>query len=618
MPRKRRHLSGDSADAEDVSSTVTKPRRTRPHALTRQERKKAAKPAQLIAYDFETTRIAVGTPRPLYLTAYGLAPEFQYQGAIRSIKHLREILTTRFLTDELRGAKFVAWNANAFDAYFIAAALLDTDEFILRPYLTKGNSLRGLKVMRKGEENAGASIKGWEFLDGMAMLGLAGTPLKKLLDTFAPDKRKLSEAIDFEREEFNPKNRAHCDYAMRDSEGLYYAMTRAQAILLDNFNQPLTVTMGNACIKIFKAHIPKGAAVHNLPAPLLDVVRSHVMRGGYCYCNARYQGPVWKYDLNQAYAAAMRSAPLPCGRAMHTTNGLHRYAKVYIARITATHQNNKIPFYYRTGLDRIESAFTLNRIDDTWITSIEVEQLKREGWKLTIHESWTWESAFNMRDYVDKLERIRADCEGGPSGPIGTVIKAVGNHSYGKTVEQLENTEFLIAASCPDGFAPYYADEFEPLPFVWWRFTDPREKDYHQPHIGAFIAAHVRMVVRRAALLNPDTWLYADTDCVVFSSDVTDQLDIDPKRYGAWKIEENGTPHLIIAKKIYFNEDTGKGHAKGLNVKRLTESDFRDWYAGNVPVQDQVQRNNFVAVMQGAEMYRLQRRRGTAVEATQR
>lgn len=619
MPRKRRHLSEDSSVVEDISSTVTKPRRNRPHALTRQERKRAAKPALLIAYDFETTRIAVGTPKPLYLTAFGLNPEFQYQGAIKSMRHLRQILETRFLTDELRGAKFVAWNANAFDAYFIAAALLDADDFILRPYLTKGNSLRGLKVMRKGEENLGATIKGWEFLDGMAMLGLAGTPLKKLLDTFAPEHRKLTEAIDFEREEFNPKNKAHCAYAMRDSEGLYYAMHRAQSILLDAFNQPLTVTMGNACIKIFKAHIPKGTAVHNLPQPLLEVIRSHVMRGGFCYCNARYQGPVWKYDLNQAYAAAMREATLPAGRAMHTRQGLHQYARIYIARVTAENPDNAIPFYYRTDTNgRIESAFTLHRIDDTWITSIEVEQLKREGWKITVHESWTWENTFNMRDYVDKLETIRTTCEGGPSGPIGTVIKAVGNHSYGKTVEQLENTEFLIAASCPDGFAAYYADGFEPLPHVWWRFTDPRDKDYHQPHIGAFITAHVRMVVRRAALIDPGSWLYADTDCVVFSSDVTDQLDIDPKRYGAWKLEESGTPHLIIAKKIYFNEATGKGHAKGLNVRRLTEKDFREWYAGNVPVQDQVQRNNFVSVMQGGEMYRLQTRKGTAVEAIQR
>jgi hypothetical protein len=102
---------------------------------------------------------------------------------------------------------------------------------------------------------------------------------------------------------------------------------------------------------------------------------------------------------------------------------------------------------------------------------------------------------------------------------------------------------------------------------------------------------------------------------VVFSSDVTALLDIDPKRYGAWKLEESGTHFRIIAKKVYQNVETGKGHAKGLNVKRLAPADYEAWFYGTPPTQEQIQRNNFVSVMQGAEMYRTQVRRGTAVEA---
>lgn len=221
-----------------------------------------------------------------------------------------------------------------------------------------------------------------------------------------------------------------------------------------------------------------------------------------------------------------------------------------------------------------------------------------------------------MKEYVDKLETVRTTCEGGPSGPIGTIIKAVGNHSYGKTVEQLENEEHLIAKECPPGYAAYYAseDDHDPIEHVWYRFTQPRAKDYHQPHVGAFITAHVRMVIRRAAMVAPQAWLYADTDCVVFSEDVTAKLDIDPKRYGAFKIEETGTEYKIIAKKVYQDVSTGKGHAKGLNVKRLSVHDFAEWYDGTPPVQEQVQRNNFVAVMNGAEMFRNQRRAGTSVD----
>ena len=600
------------------SSPVTVRARRKPQGMTRVTRKKAATASPMIAYDFETTRIRQGTPRPLYLTAYGENPDFSFDGAIRDMAHLRDILVTRFLTPELKGARFVAWNANNFDAYFVAAALLETDDYVLRPYLTKNNSLRGLKVILKGDEDKPFMTQaGWEFLDGMAMLGLAGTPLTHFLKTFAPEFGKLEGVINFETEEFNPRNKAHQAYAMRDSVGLYKALMAAQSIMLETFNQPLTVTLGNACIKIFKSHIPVGVTVKNLPDSALETVREFVMRGGFCFCKERYHGPVWKYDLNQAYAAAMRDAPLPCGAALHTQSGLHRYAKIYMAKVSASKPGNKIPFYYRTEINgRVQALFASTQMKHTWLTSIEVQQLKAEGWKIEIHESWTFENSFNMREYVDKLELIRTTCEGGPSGAIGTVMKAVGNHSYGKTVEQLENIEYLIAKNCPPDFAPYYADGFEPIDHVFFRFTDPRTKDYHQPHVGSFITAYVRMVVRRAALLNPEAWLYADTDCVVFSADVTGQLDVDPKRYGAWKIEEAGTVYRIIAKKVYQNTETLKGNAKGLNVKKLKPQDFVDWYEGTPPVQDQVQRQNFVKVMAGAEMFRSQTRHGTSVEKT--
>lgn len=579
----------------------------------------------MIAYDFETTRIKAGTPRPLYITAYGEGRDaLHLESDIRDFGHLTNILKTYFLTEEFKGVKFVAWNANNFDAYFIAAALLACDEYVMRPYLTRSNSLRGLRVIHRDDiQNERAT--GWEFLDGMAMLGLVGVSLEKFLDNFAPNHKKLKGTIDFEKEEFDSTNPDHRAYAMRDSIGLFHGMEKAQSILMEHFEQPLAVTMGGACIKIFKSYIPLGVIVNTPKDECVSLVRDYVMRGGYCYCVKRYQGPVWKYDINQAYASAMREALLPSGFSFHVATGVNKYAETYIARISATNPKNKIPFYYRTETaGRMRAVFGVTEISDTWLTSIEIDQLKREGWKIKIVESWCWESSFQMLDYVDRLENGRITAPGGPSGPQGTVYKNVGNHSYGKTVEQLEPIEYVLAAECPPGFVPYYADESEPLEHIFYRFVDDQEpKDYHQPQIGAFITAHVRMVVRRAALISPDTWLYADTDCVVFSSNVTKELDIDPKRYGAWKVEEEGAIYQIIAKKVYAELPDAKDpakklkrSAKGLNVRKLTPEDFDGWFNGTPPVQDQVQRNNFVSVMQGVEMYRSQQRSGTAVEKT--
>ena len=102
---------------------------------------------KMVAYDFETTRISVGTPRPLYLTAYGENPAFHYDGPLRSMEHLRDVLTSRFLDPELAGVNYVAWNANNFDSYFVAAALLHGDDYVLRPFMTRSKALRGLRVI---------------------------------------------------------------------------------------------------------------------------------------------------------------------------------------------------------------------------------------------------------------------------------------------------------------------------------------------------------------------------------------------------------------------------------------------------------------------------------------
>ena len=588
--------------------------------FVRLERKKIAPPARIIAYDFETTSIAPGTPRPLYLTAYGadfhFAAEIEHTRARSAMPHLRDILLTHFLIDDKLDTKFVAWNGNRFDGFFVAAALIDDDRFHIRPYLTRSKSLRGLRITRSEDKDKLRS-KGWEFLDGIAMLGLTGVKLEKFLSNFAPDHAKLTGVIDFEREQFNPRNPDHCAYAMRDSVGLYHGMQRAQQIIYETFDQPLTVTMGGACIKIFAAHIPKDVTIEAPTPDLEQTLRDYVVRGGFCFHARPYTGQVWKYDINQAYAAAMRETSLPAGGALHVSGRPPPAAKCFIARITAQNPRNKAPFYYRTSVDgRMRSAFSETVILDTWITSIEYRQLESEGWDIQCVDCWIWFASFNMSDYVDRLEHLRKHCEGGPSGPIGTMIKGVGNNSYGKTLEVLDGITYVFAKECPPDCVPYYGDDTEPLAHVFYKFEDKAQrKNYHQPQLGAFITAHCRMVLRRAILGDPAAWVYADTDCVVFDRDMSSHLDIDPKRYGAWKIEESGAVYSFLAKKVYYEHGGAHRSAKGMHARMLTEADFEAWAAGDPPMQAQTQLVNFLMMIDGAEMYRRQERRGTAIKA---
>lgn len=587
--------------------------------FVRKERKRA-KLSKLIAYDFETELMQAGTPAPLYLTAYGEGCEVS--APVADSFDILEILNRDFLTVKNNRAKFVAWNGNAFDAYYIAAALLHSDDYIVRPYLTRSKGLRGLKVLPS--DPVLAKSIWWEFLDGIAMLGMQGMPLKKFLESFAPGDAQKLAGPDFENgERFDANNRGHIDYAEMDSFGLYHGLQKAQGIVAEAFNIGLTSTIGNMGIKIFQSHIPERVKIREPHYALADIIKRCVMRGGYCHSVKKYRGPVWKYDLNQAYAAAMRDAKMPCGDAFHLPGKVPRFSHAYIVRLTATHEKNRVPFYYR---DIEEKAhFAMREITETWVTSIEHKQLINEGWKIKISESWFWDSHFSMKEYVDKLEFLRVGVGRDPKSAQGQLMKSIGNNSYGKTVENLDGVEMIMARERPEGetivdkktgkskklkWSEYFTDD-DKLSHVWFRFTKPEPRDYHQPQLGAFITAHVRMLVRRAALLNPDAWIYADTDCVVFMEYVP--LKCDAKKYGYWRVEAEGIDHLFITKKVYAKSDGTEKHAKGLNRKDLSIEDFRLWFDGVSPIQTQTQKNNFVKVMAGAPMFREQIKTGQII-----
>jgi hypothetical protein len=278
---------------------------------------------------------------------------------------------------------------------------------------------------------------------------------------------------------------------------------------------------------------------------VIDHIRKQAMRGGYCYHVKKYHGPIWKYDLNQAYAAAMRDAQLPAGPCTHVS-GSAELSLPGIARVTAITHGNKVPFYYRD--ENGKSVFGANEIINAWITHSEIIQLRAEKWNVEIHESYHWAEAFNMRDYVYKLETARLSAAGGVNGATGLMIKAIGNNSYGKSLEEVSSLELIMALEQPDGYGDYMMED-ENISCIWYRFQPPLIREYHQPQIGAMITAHVRMQVRQAALLNADAWLYADTDCVMFSEPVN--LNPHPTLYGRWKVETEGEVYYVLGKKIY-------------------------------------------------------------------
>ena len=573
----------------------------------------------LIAYDLETTRIERGTPAVLYLTAYG-DPEnkdskdyFKVSAPItgkNKKKVFCQLLEQYLLTEQNNGSRFIAWNGNKYDAYFIAEALLESDRWLIQPYMTASKSLRGLRVREKEPSIKGTHKKHprhlqFEFLDGIAMTGVTA-PLSKFLKTFAPDYQKMAGPNFEGGENFDIKNKDHVAYAERDSEGLYHAMKKVSQIVYDLTEQDLKPTVGNLAIRHFMNNVPQGIELKHPCARVLEHLYGPLKKGGYCWAAKQYNGPVWKYDINQAYAAAMRDAVLPCGDVVHTNFYEVGKAGIYLVELERK-RKCKVPFYYK---DEKCGRFTTGKKAICWVTSIEIEHLKSDGWDVEIKTGYYWIAGFNMEPFVNKLEKLRSTDKDGPSGPLGTLVKALGNNAYGKTLEQIWGDEFIFSKECPEGYTLYDGtDSGSKYIFAKERTSFP--KKYHVPQIGVFITAHVRCQVREAAMVMEDDFLYADTDCIAFTKKAR-HLHLDPTRYGSWKVESAGELYIIIGKKVMYSED-GTAKAKGLIVRDLKKADYEDWLMGKIPVQVQTQRQNILKFLGGCDMFKILKRHGTDV-----
>ena len=568
----------------------------------------------IFGYDFETTRIQEGTPDLLYITVFGmdykLSMRLDQGDSDRRLLLLLQILENHLLIPEHNKAKFIAWNGNGYDVHFLVAALLKSKEWTLHPYMTSSKALRGLRVKskRKYRINGKRLILQYEFLDGMSMTGITNKTLKQFLATFAPDLPKLE--LDLDKITFNPDDPVHVAYAERDSEALYVAMTRINEIIHELTGLRLKPTIGNIAINYFMDNVPKGVRLKKPSESVAEILHGPVKRGGYCWCMQQYTGPVWKYDINQAYAAAMRDAKLPADECVYTetyVNGMPGIYEVILSR----DKLSPVPFYYKSDNDPV-GKFTCGKDEVIcWLTSIEIDHLRLDDWNVTVNGGYTWMDSFNWKNIIDELERLRATDKDGPSGSLGMMVKNIGNNAYGKTLEKLNGLELIISAEQPEGFDLY--DPFDEIAqFIYCRSRPVFKKRHHLPQIGVFVTAHVRCKVRETALLAPEAFLYADTDCVVFSRPMDSYLTIDKVHYGDWKIEAENIPYIIIGKKIYHGED-GSTKAKALRTKELSREDYEKWLLGITPEQTQIQRNNLLKFLAGYAMFRKQDRNGTDV-----
>lgn len=553
----------------------------------------------IITYDLESTRIAEGLPTPLYIS-WADSPEATGL-PLNGLSDLHDVLVTFFLTDENRKKRFVAHNGNKFDAQLIVHAMLGDSKYTIEPWLTNGGNFRGMAISLTDNPK-----HRWIFSDSIAMFGLI-VSLREFLTKFAIEQAKLSiDVLNFDNT--NPE---HIEYAKNDSSALWVAVNNASQHVHNATGIWPSNTIGKTAIQYFESQIPENVNIWEVPYSASKWLE-RTKRGGYVYCAGSYRGQIWKYDRNQAYAASMREK-LPSGRCIRTSTYKQDKLGFYKA-IIYRKDYSPIPFYMRGDDGR--PSYTHSGFADGYILSIEVEYLRSHGWNVEILEGWYWTDTFTMSDMVNNLEHCRMTCEGGPKGALGIIYKMIGNNAFGKTWEEHDGIRIVYANEPKEGYRQYRAEDPN-FDHVWIYREEPRKETYHKPQIGTFITAYQRINLMEQAWIAPHQFLYADTDCIVFTKEVTALLDIDDGRYGAYKVEALGAEYGFINKKVYYSLETIDGitpkvaSAKGIHSKELTLSIFEGWYNGILPVQQQVQRQNLKQSIGTGKMFLNRKRTGS-------
>lgn len=559
-----------------------------------------AKRDPIVAYDFETTRIPKRetdpmTVKPLFITFHGR--KLVHEARLERRYDLLAAVFREVWPALEHNTLLCAFNANRFDLRIFMYGLLGT-EFTVEPFASKVSGLRGA-IVRLGRKRV-------KLVDPIAMLGLQ-CDLKTFVSVFAPNFPKGE--LNLERVTFNPNNRRHVLYARRDSECLYHAMEQAQTVVRSLTGHNLSPTIGALAIRSFMSRMPSGTAVPALRPEVFAIIRKVVMRGGFVF-SRRYRGALWTYDLNQAYAFAMRECCLPSGRALPArTEDLTRPGvwRVKLKRSTPS----AVPYTVRACNPPYRVIETYGEGCVTWLTSDEVSCLRKHSWSVETLEGYVFEGSFNMESYVTSLERKRKRFD--KTHPVNVLCKGLGNNAYGKTLQEPVTARIVLSKRKPRGGFPMVEADAEGSPiFGFW--VVPETKDnrrvYERPQLGAFITAYVRCVLFDAIMGDPSHFVKADTDSVSFTREQA--LPISSWRYGAWKVESAGDYHIVVAKKVYWSSE--KVAAKGMRLRQLSRAAFERWYKGQVPKQTQIQLQSWKKRL--APTWKAQERRGTAVDAS--
>ena len=334
------------------------------------------------------------------------------------------------------------------------------------------------------------------------------------------------------------------------------------------------------------------------PSPDYDMDRDirQSYKGGFTYLITKYKsvdiGATLVLDVNSLYPWVMHDCPLPYGQGIYF-KGKYEEDKIYNLYVqmftcqfelkegyipTIQLKNNLlfIPTQYLESSEGEEVTLCLTSVD------LELFFEHYNVYNITYHSGWKFKSTVGLfTEYIDKWMQVKIESGKNGNKAMRTLAKLMLNALYGRFALNPN-----VASKIPyyeDGIVKYLVPKEEYIDEKGRKRTrilfDIREPIFIP--VGTFITAWARHKTITSAQKLYKYFVYADTDSLhlniplpdellnmknddleklstadlkKFGVDIPDDIDIDPYKLGAWKVEEVSRRSRYIRQKCYIHD----------------------------------------------------------------
>jgi len=321
------------------------------------------------------------------------------------------------------------------------------------------------------------------------------------------------------------------------------------------YQQGLTkMTTASNALANYKDMLGKKNFENFFPILSMDKWLRRAYKGGYTYCNPKYQDKVVSdglvFDVNSLYPSVMYNERMPYGKPIWFDGAYKQddLYNVYFQAFTCQFElkKNKLPTIqlknnmrfsstqYLTSSEEEEITLVLTSVDlDLFFEHYDVYNIEYIG-------GYMFKSSTELfKTYIDKWTEIKTLATIEKNNGMRTIAKLMLNSLYGKF-----GLNPKVQSKIP------YFDELSDM--VQYECTDEEIREPIYIPVACFTTAYARKVTITGAQNNYDRFCYCDTDSLhITGTDTPKDLHIDPIQLGAWKHESTFTKAKFIRAKTY-------------------------------------------------------------------